>query len=550
MQKKLDFTYVYHGLELVAHSKRNYIIMLMIFGFFLRSLSSNFYTYSFYIAMPEIECIYPNETSTSTTCVLGEVCKYNKANDIKIEYLYSSKIKASYSLITEYKLDCDDNVIAFFTSSGQLATAIAVLVFPFLKIRIGDAKTLKLFAMIGFLFSSLLLIYPSLPMQFLARIMTYGFTPIFIGNFQTYFNDVCPNKTRGFYSIILNTFTQVGGIIISICFTLYESWYSMALINMITCLIVSIFLLTMIADSPIFLFNQGKIIEMKAAMMKISQINKSQEQYAEWEAKIMKSDDEFYYSTQIMSKDPESPHIKTTSTIENEQFHNSNDPLKSNNSIPLTKDAAPTIMTFQKAITMIMSYKDEGVLFISLNIIFFVMGYGMVYGSVQLSYINQKGLISTIQIFLTVIISLLCAVFVDSKKVGRLLTLKILFGIGFFGMIVIYILTILNHDHFREPVSLIITRLSFDISQKYLYLLGSESYSQDIVSHAYGTNLLMARIVGIVAGFFIIKYIKFSLIAGILLYLLAFILVFKLNETADTTIYNTLESKYRVSKNH
>ena len=548
-KRRIDSKYIEEGIDLCAKKKKTYFVLLIIISILLKFQSANFYTISFILASPNINCSYPpnDDSAGNVACNVGDVCQWNKNNPNRaIGYTYDPATSGDYSIVTTYNLECENSTVGLIGSAFSLGNAIFTFLYPILQLGIGDALTVKLAVVLGIIFYSLLFIFPYLWMQALTGLVTFGLSPLFTNNFQIYFNDFVDKEKRGFYTMALNSLFPLSGIIYTFIFYFIATWESIRLATLILLVPTFILMVFVMVDSPIFKFNKHKIDQAINCLHSIAKINNSEAEFIKWKSRIRKEkigDETFYF---VYPVDKQEEKVELDESINYSTYKEDETLIKEEiKEEEIVYEAPKSIQKgFFDTFSTIFKHSEERTLFLVMCFMFLTAGFARCYVSVQLTMVKRINLISIIFFFIEGIIFIVQGFFSDSKKGGRTLSMKVLFGVGAISLTITLVMTFIHDKFYRGLVTLLIVRLSQETASRMSMAIGAEIYSRDVNSWAYGINLFISRLIGVVATYVILTFTQLGMFILIILNILAFVLVFFIKETAQVKIFNTIEEKY------
>lgn len=234
----------------------SFCFIFLTMGFF-----GNLLAYTYYV--PDFYC--QNAKGENFKCSQKEAC-LSKNFFVK---------KTRESVITEFELYCNENMI--FVASSQSFIFIFSAVLTFLVAVISDkiGRKMTFYIMMVFFFVGSILSIFSEKFVFLSLglAFTWTATDIFYTMSSTYFNEICSNYLRSkvivFYFISAAGGIAMNGILFFI--TSYRSFYIFCFLNTIIFSLV----FTQIIESPYFGFSSGDILKFYKILEKISTFNEN-----------------------------------------------------------------------------------------------------------------------------------------------------------------------------------------------------------------------------------------------------------------------------------
>ena len=438
--------------------------------------------------------------------------------------------------------------------------------YPFLKIKIGDAKSLKICNIMCFIVYVLIICIRVLWFQVVAGFIVFGCSPLFTNHFAVYFNDFCPIETRGYWIMTMNIFFPVSGLFYSGVFFIWRSWVALRIATVIIT-IPTIFILNFyLMDNPMYSFNKNDIEKAIKDLHKISKINESEEEFIVWRSRIKKEEINnkcVYYVDYLENEDKieidksinyddlieigklKDLNDKKSSPISNNSKNQLSDNDNTENRIEISKENKNK-KSFTKAYKMIFSIREEKILMFLMALISIHAGYSRNYVSIQLSTLKNIHIISIVFYLVEIIAFYLQANVMDKDIGGRKRSIKFISLIGFICSTIIVIGSIIKNEMYNNILVLLILRVSQELVIRLVFAMSSEIFSRDIVSYTHGINLILSRIFGTISAFLNVVYLGLAIFILACLNLSTFISMFHIREVKGLKIFNTLEEKYNL----
>ena len=226
-------------------------------------------------------CRAENSAIFNIKCTKKQICNNNA--ELGVDYIIDEENTVDLkSLITEFKLKCNDKKIILLNVFYFIGTLTGILLIPFFNVHIGTLTTLFL----SYLIYSITCIFLSLSNNFTLIIflyfffnLTYGILYVLVIQYLTEMIDPLNRSLFITFNIISNVTS--GYLCILICYYTKSYKYLFLIVGLIS-LIGSILVKIYLVDSIRILFHQGKFKELIQSLDWIAEMNESYKDFEEW----------------------------------------------------------------------------------------------------------------------------------------------------------------------------------------------------------------------------------------------------------------------------
>ncbi len=302
--KRLKSEDLDEGLE-YAGSNHRYQYILLISLFFLKLVTDSFYCPLPYFFMdPKIKCLDKKNNYTKA-CTMNEICNQktfiigsikssnrtiNETNllleNLNKEYEFDKNIKKSFSLITEFDLECNFIKIGLLASSVSVGSLLSNIIGPLLTENIGRIFSITVILIFDIFIKSSIFIIPEVNYLFVIFLLTNVTNNCIYNSLSLYMNEMVSAKKRGIFFCIFNSMYGLSGIVYTIVFNLTFSWKILQALSIVASFIALLINYFYTRESIRYLYMKNKKKEIFEILKYIAYINGRTNEYEIWENKI------------------------------------------------------------------------------------------------------------------------------------------------------------------------------------------------------------------------------------------------------------------------